>query len=79
MAGTKKVGMTGKFGPRYGIKIRRAVLEVTKKMTKECPYCGRKQLKRTATGIWECGKCNTKFTGGAYTPVQETSAEESEK
>ena len=68
MGRTKKVGMTGKFGSRYGLNIRRRILEVVKKKTKECPYCGRKQLKRVAAGIWECKKCNSKFSGGTYTP-----------
>ena len=67
MGRTKKVGITGRFGPRYGIRIRRKILEVEKKKTKECPYCGRKQLKRVDSGIFECQKCKIKFTGGAYT------------
>lgn len=69
MGRTKKVGITGKYGSRYGIRIRRKTLAVEKKKTKECPYCNRKQLKRVASGIWKCNKCNSKFSGGSYTPV----------
>jgi len=69
MAHTKKVGMTGKFGARYGIKIRSDVLKVNEKKTKECPYCKKKSIKRTSAGIWECSKCKVKFTGGTHVPI----------
>jgi len=67
---TKKVGITGKFGPRYGTKTKKVVLEIENKEKKErvCPYCERKALKRLAAGIWFCKKCKTKFAGGAYFP-----------
>ena len=71
MGRTKKVGIAGKYGSRYGIRIRRKILEVEKKKSKECPFCGRKQLKRIASGVWECKKCNSKFAGGAYVPSTE--------
>jgi large subunit ribosomal protein L37Ae len=32
-----------------------------------CPECGADKVSRTDTGIWECGKCDYRFTGGAYT------------
>ncbi len=56
----------GKFGPRYGRKIRARVTEVEKKQRAEqkCPKCG-KVAKRVGPGIYECPKCG-KFTGGAY-------------
>jgi large subunit ribosomal protein L37Ae len=67
---TKKVGLTGKFGPRYGTKTKKMVLEIESKQKKEkvCPYCERSALKRLAAGIWYCKKCKTKFAGGAYFP-----------
>mgnify|MGYP006289146171 CR=1 FL=1 len=68
MAGTKKVGSAGRFGSRYGLRIRRRIVDVESKKSKNCPICGKKQLKRVASGIWECKKCKNKFTGGAYTP-----------
>ncbi len=66
MGKTKKVGKTGKYGSRYGSKIRKKILKIESKQTKNCPYCGRKQVKRVAAGIWKCDKCENKFTGGSY-------------
>lgn len=34
----------------------------------ECPHCKAEQLQRVAAGIWECKKCGTRRSGGAYTP-----------
>lgn len=65
---TKKVGITGRYGPRYGTKTKKVVLEVELKKTKACPYCERTSLKRIAAGVWFCKKCKTKFAGGAYFP-----------
>ncbi len=67
MGKTKKVGKTGKYGSRYGLKIRKKILKSEAKKTKKCPYCQREQIKRIAAGIWTCNKCNNKFTGGSYT------------
>ena len=68
--GTKRVGSAGKFGVRYGMRLRRKWLEVDKKQRTlhECPVCRRKSVKRLSTGIWVCRKCGTKFAGGAYLP-----------
>lgn len=76
MGRTKKVGITGKYGARYGIKIKSKVLKVQAKKTKECPYCKKKALKRSAAGIWECGKCHVKFTGGTHIPVSPEAVQE---
>jgi len=67
---TKKVGPTGRFGPRYGLKIRVRVRDVEVKAKKKykCPVCGFPKLKRASTSIWVCGKCGAKIAGGAYTP-----------
>ncbi len=67
---TKKVGPAGRFGPRYGLKIRARVrdVEVKAKKTYKCPVCGFLKLKRVSTSIWVCGKCGAKIAGGAYTP-----------
>ena len=68
---TKKVKRTGRFGARYGVKIRHRVrgLEEKQKKWQVCPKCGRTRVKRESTGIWVCKKCNTKFAGGAYLPI----------
>ena len=69
MGRTKKVGIAGKYGSRYGLRIRRRILDVNSKKSKICPACAKKQLKKVAAGVWECQKCKTKFAGGTYTPV----------
>ena len=65
---TKKVGSAGRFGPRYGKRLRQKLLIVEKEQRKgqECPYCHRKTAKRVSAGIWFCKKCESKFTGKAY-------------
>ena len=66
---TKKVGSSGRYGARYGLKIRRMIqaIDTKRSQTKKCPFCLKNQLKRVAPGIWKCNKCGKKFTGGAYT------------
>ena len=41
-----------------------------------CPYCKAPKVKRIAAGIWECKKCNSKFTGKAYSIKKEIIKEE---
>ena len=71
MVKTKKVGLTGKFGTRYGrgVKVVFEKIERTQKATYVCPSCKKTSVKRVSTGIWQCKKCNVKFTGGAYSPT----------
>ena len=70
MARTKKVGSTGRFGPRYGAKLRRRVLDIEKRRHEpnRCPACATRALKRKAAGLWTCNKCGLLFAGGAYVP-----------
>jgi large subunit ribosomal protein L37Ae len=65
---TKKVGATGWMGPRYGIRIRRRVLEIDRAKTapSACPRCSTVTLHRVASGIYECRRCGTRFASNAY-------------
>ncbi len=69
MGRTKKVGISGRFGPRGGSNVRkkwRLIMEKEKGPIK-CPRCETKgAVNRVSTGIWHCKKCDAKFTGGAY-------------
>jgi large subunit ribosomal protein L37Ae len=73
MGKTKKVGSAGRFGARYGKKIRSLIASVEKSQKKRyvCPKCGMPYVKRVAAGIWECKKCGAKFAGRAYKPKGE--------
>lgn len=66
---TKKVGITGKYGVRYGSSLRRQCkkLEVQQHATYDCSFCGKKAVKRESTGIWKCSGCRKTVAGGAYT------------
>jgi len=73
MGKTKKVGLTGRFGTRYGRKVK-VLLEKIERKQKEkhqCPVCKKMKLKRLAAGIWKCMGCGAKMTGGAYYPKTE--------
>ena len=65
---TKKVGITGWMGPRYGIRIRRRTQEVEKGRiaTYACPKCSTVTLRRSGSGIYECHRCHTSFASDAY-------------
>lgn len=47
MARTKKVGITGRFGARYGRKAKRQVKKIEENMKKKhvCPKCDRPYVK----------------------------------
>ena len=65
---TKKVGIVGKYGTRYGASLRKVVkkIEVAQHSKYMCPFCGRNTVKREAVGIWKCSKCAITVAGGAY-------------
>jgi len=71
MSNTKKVKSAGRFGAKFGVGIRKRLVKVESKQKKKfkCPKCVFKKIKRTAIGIFECKKCNAKFSGGAYFPT----------
>ncbi|CAH8443321.1 unnamed protein product [Heterobilharzia americana] len=51
---TKKVGIVGKYGVRYGASLRKTIKKIEE------------SLKRKAVGIWECKACKKVVAGGAY-------------
>ena len=65
---TKKVGPTGWMGARYGIRIRRRVIEIDRARARPaaCPRCSTSTLGRVASGIFECRRCGTRFASNAY-------------
>eukprot|EP01080_Neovahlkampfia_damariscottae_P005239 gene5239-8850_t len=66
---TKKAGITGKYGTRYGANLRKRAkkYEITKKAKHQCHFCGKKAFKRECVGIWKCGSCGKTLAGGAWT------------
>lgn len=68
---TKKVGLTGRFGPRYGSQLKKRFLTIEKatKDLHKCPNCASVTVKRKSIGIWNCQKCGLDFAGGAWIPV----------
>jgi len=66
---TKKAGITGKYGVRYGASLRKSVkkIEISQHSKYTCVFCGKDSVKRSATGIWNCGSCKKTMAGGAYT------------
>lgn len=66
---TKKVGITGKYGTRYGSTLRKLVrkIEVSQHSTYRCVFCGKDSVTRKCVGIWKCKSCQKVVAGGAYT------------
>jgi len=64
----KKTKSAGRFGARYGKKVRVSLVKVeTKQRVKQkCPFCEKLGVKRLSKGIWYCKKCDKKFAGGTY-------------
>jgi len=72
---TQKAGATARFGARYGVSVRRragsALAKKSRKYT--CPSCHYPKVRRQAAGIWECRKCDHKFSGGVWEPYTRAS------
>uniref|UniRef100_A0A7S2CLR7 Ribosomal protein L37a n=1 Tax=Octactis speculum TaxID=3111310 RepID=A0A7S2CLR7_9STRA len=66
---TKKVGICGKYGTRYGASLRKVIkkMEVSQHAKYHCVYCGKDNVKRQSVGIWNCKSCKKVLAGGAYT------------
>ena len=67
---TKKVGIAGKYGPRYGVKVRNRLRDAEAKAAAyhRCPECEIVRVKRVSTGIYQCRHCGFKYASGAYGP-----------
>ncbi|KAK8803683.1 hypothetical protein WA158_001377 [Blastocystis sp. Blastoise] len=65
---TKKVGICGKYGTRYGSSLRKIVkkMEISQHSNYTCAFCGKCAVKRTSVGIWSCTKCGKTVAGGAW-------------
>jgi large subunit ribosomal protein L37Ae len=62
-----RYGSIKRFGARYGRKVKYKLGKIEEgKKSRKCPYCHKSNVKRIAVGIWQCAKCNSKFSGGAY-------------
>jgi large subunit ribosomal protein L37Ae len=73
MGKKKKVGSAGRFGARYGEKIRSLIagIEKIQRQKHVCPKCDMPHVRRVSAGVWECKKCGSKFAGKAYRPYEE--------
>ncbi|CAE8613457.1 unnamed protein product [Polarella glacialis] len=65
---TKKVGITGKYGTRYGASLRKIIkrYEIQQRSRYMCSFCGKENVKRVAGGIWKCQAktCKKTIAGG---------------
>lgn len=70
MVAKSKAGSAKRYGPRYGLRVRKQVSEVEKieKQKHLCPNCKKHAIIRVCVGIYECKKCKTRFSGKAYFP-----------
>ena len=64
---TKKVKAAGRFGARYGrrVRIKTADIESSQRKKQECLFCNG-VAKRLSKGIWKCKKCDKKFASHTY-------------
>ena len=68
MTKTKKSKAAGRFGARYGRRVRTKIAEVEtfQRKKQKCIFCNG-VAKRLSKGIWECNKCKKKFAENTYT------------
>jgi large subunit ribosomal protein L37Ae len=57
-----------RFGSRYGrrLRLKFGLIERVQRAKHKCPYCGYVKATWMSVGIWQCEKCNAKFSGKAY-------------
>ena len=73
MPRTKKTKAAGRFGARYGSKVRTKIsqIEAIQRKKQKCLFC-EGIAKRLSCGIWQCKKCKKKFASNAfYLPKKE--------
>mmetsp|Transcript_20160 Transcript_20160/g.56774 ORF Transcript_20160/g.56774 Transcript_20160/m.56774 type:complete len:101 (+) Transcript_20160:67-369(+) len=67
---TKRVGITGKYGTRYGASLRKISkkYEIQQHAKYMCTFCGKENVKRLAGGIWQCKskQCKRTIAGGCW-------------
>ena len=71
MGHTKRVGIAGRYGARYGSTLRKRVklIEEKRRAPYRCPRCKTlRRMRRISVGIWQCRKCGYTFAGGAWIP-----------
>ena len=78
MKSEEKLGAVKRFGARYGTKtkLKFSKIETEQRKLHKCPYCNKVAVKRVSAGIWNCKKCDTKFTGKAYSVSKKIVAKE---
>lgn len=71
----KKIKSAGRFGVKYGKRVRSYLIAVEQKQRKKqkCPFCGKEGVKRVSKGLWKCTrkKCGKKFASDTYYLEQE--------
>ncbi|MEK6758025.1 MAG: 50S ribosomal protein L37ae [Nanoarchaeota archaeon] len=67
---TKKAKAAGRFGARYGKRVRAwlSKVETKQRVKQKCPFCEKLGAKRLSKGIWQCTRktCNKKFASNTY-------------
>jgi len=65
---SKKSKSAGRYGARYGKRVRAKLVKVESKqrVKQKCPFCNKLGAKRLSKGIWKCSKCDKKFASGTY-------------
>jgi large subunit ribosomal protein L37Ae len=73
MVKKKLIGAAGRYGSRYGQRVKRKIADIEGKQRKKqtCPFCNKK-INRMSKGIWQCKKCKRKFAAHAYYIDKET-------
>jgi large subunit ribosomal protein L37Ae len=63
----KKTKAAGRFGARYGrrIRVKIADIESSQRKKQQCIFCNG-IAKRLSKGIWQCKKCKKKFAHHTY-------------